>query len=196
MVNDDNEVVRKVRLVRRKVRKGHTVDCRHRSGDEDMESSIGAAKNSKNACNTATKTGNAVSPINVKEGVKVAKNVSECKSVAKNRPGSDRSSDAIECLQTRSSQATVDIETLPHGELVVEGPYKFVVVVVSRNARSVPCKVPSSGRRSHVSVILRSGVKDADTFDLRLRIQELQAENEDLLPRRAENQKPHMDTLL
>lgn len=68
--------------------------------------------------------------------------------------------------------------------------------VAGKIAHSVPLLAFKSGAQSRASVILGSGMENADMVAPRTQMQKLQVRNENSLARCARNQKLHMNTLL
>lgn len=64
------------------------------------------------------------------------------------------------------------------------------------SGRPVPLQINRDSGWSHASVVHGSGVENENTAALHTRIQELQAQKEDLHARRAGYQKLHLDTLV
>lgn len=94
------------------------------------------------------------------------------------------------------AQATGDLKSVPDGVKAAEISSENADSVVGDAASPVPSVVQVEGNRSSVSMVLSSDGDDADLVPLCKQVQELQAESDDLLSRRAREKKLQMDTFL
>lgn len=103
MFTDEGEVTRKVAPVEENVGKGHTEKIRHCPSDEYMRASARAARKVRNARVTATKAYYVDAPTDAAEAVRVFDVISKSRSIAKDRRGVVRDTEAPVFLRTRSS---------------------------------------------------------------------------------------------
>lgn len=86
--------------------------------------------------------------------------VSDCKSIARDRSGVNRDTDALVFLRSHSSQTTGDIEVVTKEKQIAEKPSDLMANVAGESAHPVPLQVHRSGARSHASVDLGSVLED------------------------------------
>lgn len=116
MNDDDEEAHTDALAAEKKAERGKTVDSSHSPSEEDMRASVRAVRKVTSARTTTTKAGHVDAPTIVKGVVRVVDAVFEDRSIAKERSGSVRCADAPDFVQTSSSEATGDTDSVLNGD--------------------------------------------------------------------------------
>lgn len=79
------------------------------------------------------------------------------------------------------------IDVLSNLKLIVKKPFEPMADAGAQTGRLVPSEVVKSGGQSHAGTVLSSDMEEAEMVTLRSHIEEIRAENVELLSRRAGN---------